>query len=134
MAFLDNVGLRHLIARLGDLVGKRNGIAPLGDEAKVPQAHLPEMTGATSQRLGGGGIVPTPQAGDQVKFLKGNAKWSEINAANVSLHESVIDAQHTNLYTAMLYIKGQLPNIVYNTTDEGPSNPVEGMIWLKPKS
>lgn len=46
----------------------KNGIAYSGDTA--------EMTGATSSAAGKSGLVPTPAAGDQKKFLKADGTWS----------------------------------------------------------
>lgn len=37
------------------------------------------MVGATSDRDGLSGTVPTPLAGDQVKFLRGDATWVVVN-------------------------------------------------------
>ena len=37
------------------------------------------MRGATSASAGASGLVPTPLAGDQNKFLKGNGTWATIN-------------------------------------------------------
>ena len=46
----------------------KNGVAYSGD--------TPEMTGATSSAAGKSGLVPTPGAGDQEKFLKADGTWS----------------------------------------------------------
>ena len=46
----------------------KNGVAYSGD--------TPEMTGATSSTAGKSGLVPTPGAGDQEKFLKADGTWS----------------------------------------------------------
>ena len=46
----------------------KNGVAYSGD--------TPEMTGATSSAAGKSGLVPTPAAGDQEKFLKADGTWS----------------------------------------------------------
>lgn len=39
---------------------------------------IPDMTGATSSTDGAGGLVPTPEAGDQDKVLRGNGTWSAL--------------------------------------------------------
>jgi hypothetical protein len=36
------------------------------------------MQGATADSNGAAGIVPTPLAGDQNKFLRGDATWTEV--------------------------------------------------------
>lgn len=40
---------------------------------------LISMVGATSSRDGAAGIVPVPLAGDQNKFLRGDATWAEVS-------------------------------------------------------
>lgn len=40
------------------------------------------MQGATAQANGQAGLVPSPQAGDQNKFLKGDGSWGLINVPN----------------------------------------------------
>lgn len=40
---------------------------------------LVEMVGATSDRNGLAGVVPQPIAGDNTKFLRGDASWVTIN-------------------------------------------------------
>ena len=129
MPFLDETGLGHLIARLGDLVGKRNGIAPLTSSGTVAQSYLPVMQGATEDDLGGSGIVPTPQAKDQNKYLKGDGTWSLIDASSVVFPAESPEGQPTDLTAKM-------PTIVY-TSSTGSLNPndyPDGTIWLKQKA
>lgn len=38
------------------------------------------MTGATAQDDGISGLVPMPQAGDQLKFLRGDGTWAAVTA------------------------------------------------------
>ena len=40
---------------------------------------LVEMVGATASQDGAAGIVPAPIAGDQNKFLRGDATWAEVS-------------------------------------------------------
>lgn len=129
MAFLDNVGLRHLIARLGDLVGKKNGIAPLDWQAKVPFANLPEMIGAEEEYSGATGTVPAPQAGDQNKYLKGDGTWSLIDATSVVFPAESPEGQPTDLAAKM-------HTIVYTSSTESlnPNDYPNGTIWLKQKA
>lgn len=56
------------------------------DEGKWINTTIPEianlavriMTGATATEAGRSGLVPTPQAGDQEKFLRGDGEWIKI--------------------------------------------------------
>lgn len=41
------------------------------------------MTGATETQAGQSGLVPTPQAGDQEKFLRGDGQWVKITVSTV---------------------------------------------------
>ncbi len=42
--------------------------------------EVPVMTGATAQDDGISGLVPVPQAGDQLKFLRGDGTWATVTA------------------------------------------------------
>lgn len=46
-------------------------------------AGVPIMTAASSSDAGYEGLVPAPAAGDQTKFLKGDATWKEIETSDV---------------------------------------------------
>lgn len=56
------------------------------------------MTGATEEEAGKSGLVPTPQAGDQNKFLRGDGTWAEIGGDGVdtSLFAKQTDLDITN--------------------------------------
>lgn len=43
------------------------------------------MKGATSSAAGAEGNVPTPAAGDQEKFLRGDGTWAEVNASALTI-------------------------------------------------
>lgn len=69
-------------AKVGDLIvgcdGSHNNnikhwaLIPAGDDAAII------MNGATSSNNGASGLVPQPKAGDQGKFLRGDATWQTI--------------------------------------------------------
>ena len=44
----------------------------------VKAENIPPFIGATDERDGKAGAVPTPVSGDQNKFLKGDGTWSEV--------------------------------------------------------
>jgi hypothetical protein len=75
-AFVTSVDLE-----VGDwfVISKIVGDGTLGDPYIVTFAVVNNtyeiMTGATSEDAGAPGIVPTPSAGDQVKFLRGDGTW-----------------------------------------------------------
>lgn len=124
MAFLNETGLGYFLYRLKDLVGKRNGIAPLSSLGKVPQSHLPQMEGATASDLGSSGIVPTPQPGDQAKYLRGDGQWAEAFIASQSDQDKYLrgDGQWAGI------------PIVYTSTSEAPTGSFpDGTIWLSAK-
>ena len=45
---------------------------------------IPTMTGATSSANGSEGLVPTPTAGDQDKYLKADGTWEAITDTKVT--------------------------------------------------
>lgn len=45
-----------------------------------------EMTGATAEQDGTGGVVPAPKTGDEVKYLRGDATWSNVEAKHVDVN------------------------------------------------
>ena len=59
----------------------------------------PEMTGATSGSNGIAGIVPAPNAGDQAKFLRGDATWATIDTSNFLIKSNNL-SDLTNVTTA----------------------------------
>lgn len=52
---------------------------PISEVLSEITGSLTEMVGATSQRDGSSGTVPQPMAGDDTKFLRGDATWVTIN-------------------------------------------------------
>ncbi len=91
-----NVSLNNTLSDLDDIL-LSEGITPNsllifdGDQQKwvnkpiseifneIMDGQLFEMQGATETTDGAAGIVPAPKAGDDTKFLQGNAKWVTIN-------------------------------------------------------
>lgn len=61
------------------------------------------MTGATAEAAGKAGLVPTPQVGDQNKFLRGDGHWVEVPVVNLT--EEQINAI-PNLITTVGTING----------------------------
>lgn len=48
------------------------------------------MSGATATSNGQSGLVPTPQAGDQNKFLKGDGTWATVESGSIAVDEKSI--------------------------------------------
>jgi len=46
---------------------------------------LPSMTGASASADGGGGLVPAPEAGDETRFLRGDATWQPVSASGADV-------------------------------------------------
>jgi hypothetical protein len=61
----------------------------IADETGVPQLVSPpppaDFVGATSGDDGAAGLVPAPVAGDQVKFLRGDATWSALGGTRTTV-------------------------------------------------
>jgi len=55
-----------------------NAYGQVTSGGNLTAADLPPMTGATAATNGAQGAVPTPNAGDQGKFLKGDGSWSTL--------------------------------------------------------
>lgn len=51
---------------------------------------LVEMQGATASADGASGMVPKPMAGDQNKFLRGDAKWVEVNSLTPQQAQEIV--------------------------------------------
>lgn len=82
------------------LTSVQNGQALIWDSGtskwingSVAAAYLGEMTGATSGDAGAKGAVPAPSAGDQNKYLAGDATWKTLPTA-----PSAPSATASNLY------------------------------------
>jgi hypothetical protein len=90
---------------------------PSGD--KVPAADLASMSGASSGSAGAAGIVPQPAAGQQNKFLRGDATYALSQSVNVLTDASTIsvDASISNRHRVTLGGNRTLGN---------PTNAVDG--------
>ncbi len=51
---------------------------------EIPSGNSSPMTGATSSAPGTTGLVPAPTMGQQTNFLRGDATWQQMTAAQVS--------------------------------------------------
>lgn len=47
------------------------------------------MSGASEQTDGQSGLVPTPRAGDQLKFLRGDGTWATVNTSSLTAVDNV---------------------------------------------
>lgn len=59
--------------------------------------EVDSMIGATSQAAGTGGTVPAPLAGDDVKFLRGDGSWSEIETSTKYVEGDAIEFGHPGM-------------------------------------
>lgn len=55
--------------------------------------NIPVMTGATENADGASGLVPVPSAGDNLKFLRGDGTWAEVDTSE--LNQSISDLEST---------------------------------------
>lgn len=78
---LDYISTR----RLSRFYDKLKDWLSLNYSTKVELAEATQdMRGATEQFAGAHGLVPTPEAADRNKFLKGDATWAELPVATTS--------------------------------------------------
>lgn len=49
-----------------------------------------EMTGASSEQDGTGGVVPAPKAGEDANFLRGDGTWDKVDAGEVWVNNEVL--------------------------------------------
>lgn len=72
-------GKTYTKAKIGDIVidnqNRLGQITAISGSNATVKTDLTKMTGATSSVDGKGGLAPTPVAGDQNKFLAGDATW-----------------------------------------------------------
>lgn len=54
-------------------------------ENETLQLGLAPLTGASAELPGAAGAVPSPQAGDQDKFLRGDATWQTLDRASLGM-------------------------------------------------
>ena len=61
------------------ITGTADDFVVIGEDGNITTKTISysEMQGATSSVDGASGLVPTPAAGDQDKFLKGDGTWAE---------------------------------------------------------
>lgn len=64
-----------LIAEHDNVVTKKGESVVFDENGLVPRGDLPVLIGATELVNGEPGVVPTPQAGDDTKFLRGDGSW-----------------------------------------------------------
>lgn len=93
-------------------------------------ADLPILVGASSGSGGTAGAVPAPSAGDQVKFLRGDATWAAVPQGTVTSVDLAMPASEFSVTgdpvstsgTITVSKKVQLPNTVWaGPTAAGPS-------------
>ena len=71
------------------------------------------MTAATASAAGAAGIVPAPAAGDQDKFLRGNATWATASDIINTLTTGSSDA-NANDYLVAQYAGGGTSTVTYH--------------------
>lgn len=94
------------------------GDITIGDNGET----VSTMTGATSTLPGEGGLVPTPTAGSNTKFLRGDATWAEIPSDDSKQDKLNFDSEPTEnsenslksgaIYSAIEAIKALMPKFI----------------------
>lgn len=81
---------KEFLAKKVELDDKQDKLTA-GDNITINQdtntisANYPDVIGATSSTAGTRGLVPSPAAGDEDKFLKGDGTWGVVSAGSASL-------------------------------------------------
>lgn len=68
----------------GTVIDPQN-ILPTIEELEAIVEGIDIMDGATDEESGQSGLVPTPQAGDNTKFLRGDGEWADAGSGNVPI-------------------------------------------------
>lgn len=85
------------------------------------RAGLPVMTGATASAVGVKGLVPTPAAGDQLKFLRADGTWVTVTSSAAWGSISGLLSAQTDLQAA-LDAKGSIITKETVTAGQGWAN------------
>ena len=85
----------------------------------IINSAVTDFTGATDSTNGTHGLVPVPQAGDQLKFLRGDGTWANINTP-------VFDTEVFNVSNNNVTLNG----FVNATTGSIPIKTSNGLEWM----
>lgn len=95
-----------------------------------------DMTGATSTTDGAQGIIPKPEAGDNLKFLRGDGEWAEAQAGDPSReltqeeYDALPEAEKMNGTTYYITDGENPPDemALGNLTDVAINSPTDGQV------
>ena len=68
------------------------------------------MTGASASAAGASGVVPAPSAGDNMKYLRGDGTWQNVNVDNPVQYAAMPSASVATLGRIVQYIGASTPN------------------------
>lgn len=95
------------------------------DPSSVPVTQLPGMVGATVSTDGVAGITPTPVAGDETKFLKGDGTWASlpgggsVTSVSVATANGFLGTVATATSTPVISIKTGVTGILRGNSGTG---------------
>ncbi len=94
-----------------------------GNTISATNTTYSTMTGATPTVAGTSGLTPAPAAGDNTKFLRGDATWQTVAGANdstitIANNNSTVDSFSTNAASGKT-INLSYPEITVQSTDPG---------------
>lgn len=94
-----------------------------GNTISATNTTYSAMTGATPTVAGTSGLTPAPAAGDDTKFLRGDATWQTVAGANnstitIANNNSTVDSFTTNAASGKT-INLSYPEITVQSTDPG---------------
>lgn len=89
----DNLGsfANKFAAKIATLFAKKTDIPVIPENAKFTDTTYSDMTGATASKAGTAGLVPSPGAGKQGAFLRGDGKWENPANTTYSVATSSLD-------------------------------------------
>ena len=65
------------------------------------------MGGASSSTAGTAGLVPAPGAGSDVKFLRGDGTWADVDTSDTKVTQTALGGTETSTYPVLLAPTGQ---------------------------
>ena len=126
----DDVGALSNETKYGASINYENGYLDLMDQdGSVLESKLIAVpfTGATASQDGNLGFVPTPEAGDNTKFLRGDGSWASMSGGASSL-EDLTDVSIVNPVQGQSIVYDSENQIWKNTTPRS-STPITFVDW-----
>lgn len=99
LPFLDQRLRDEIESKVAKEEGKVLSSNDFTDDLKTKLTNISEMQGASSDAGGSSGLVPSPNAGEQSKFLRGDGAWASLNIPAPDRHDTTYLPENTDLNT-----------------------------------